>query len=260
MLIRSAVFLVYMSEWEGSSSGRWTVTGGIFWYVKSYSARSIPLLCSLCLSESWMLKLKTKTSWMLHTPAEGAHYSALSMVCECQWKVRIIQPIENGNFSRALTQIFFTMDRGELNQQRDGWSEEGTENQRRRQLTQQPWKPSREKTSEWVKEKKRQTQSSTVKESGLEGFVHTTKGRDWKKEKAGWDVSDDLNVLFLPSCSVLMSVLWFVSPWRSHRCRSKCCLSIKGALWKRLAVSPEIHVVSPQWFNLVSTFPLPLSA
>lgn len=153
-------------------------------------------------------------------------------------------------------------ERGEINEQRDGWSE-GTENQRRerrRQLTQQPWKPFKAKRSGWVKGKKRQTWSGIVKVFGLEGFVHTTKGRDWKKETTGWDVLDYLNVLFLPPCFLLMSLLWFVSPWRSHRCRSKCCLSIKGALWERLAVSPEIHVVSPQWFNLVSTFLLLLSA
>lgn len=107
--------------------------------------------------------------------------------------------------------------------------------------------------------KTKQTWSSMVRYLALKD-VFTWQKEAKKKEKAGWEVSDDLNVLLFLPCFVLMSVLWFVSRWRSHRCRSKCCLSIKRALWERLAASPEIHVVSPQRFNLASTFPLLLSA
>lgn len=115
--------------------------------------------------------------------------------------------------------------------------------------------------NEWVgvMKKTKQTWSSRVRYLASKD-VCTRQREEKTKEKAGWEVSDDLNVLLFLPCFVLMSVLWFVSRWRSHRCRSKCCLSIKRALWERLAASPEIHVVSPQRFNLASAFPLLLSA
>lgn len=185
----------------------------------------------------------------------------------CQWKVRRSEieelVIEYKDFSSAMTQFFYDAERRAKSAMRwMKWGGNREPEEEEEETINTTAMEAIQGENEWVgeREEKRQAWSSLVKVFGLEWYVHTNKGRGGMKEKVGWDVLDNLNVLFLPPCFVLMPVLWFVSPWRSYCCRSKCCLSIKGALWERLAVSPEIHVVSSQWLNLVSTFLLLLSA